>query len=149
MLGEWLLHYLVRKSCFIYLLICTLSLFAQEKIRFDNINLPDNIHNSWMHDIFQDSKGYLWFANKNGLNRYDGYELKTFRLPSDIWGAIGFHLIDEEKEAGTYKIEFSADDGSASGRKSAVSNILKKDEKYLYQMEAGDYTSNKQMILKR
>ena len=38
-------------SIFIY------NLLAQENIRFDNVNLPDNVNNKWMHDIFQDSRG--------------------------------------------------------------------------------------------
>ena len=50
-----------------------------------------------MHDIFQDSKGYIWFANWEGLNRYDGYELKTFELPQDLWPSTGFHYLTEDE----------------------------------------------------
>ncbi len=30
--------------------------------------------------ISQDDKGYMWFGTKNGLNRFDGYEFKTYRF---------------------------------------------------------------------
>lgn len=30
-----------------------------------------------VYDIFQDSRGFLWFGTEDGLNRYDGYELKV------------------------------------------------------------------------
>ncbi|MEJ2617028.1 MAG: two-component regulator propeller domain-containing protein, partial [Ignavibacteriaceae bacterium] len=97
MFWEWLLHQLISKSCIIYLLVVASSLFAQGKIRFDNIDLPDIVNNKYMHDIFQDSKGYIWFANWEGLNRYDGYELKTFELSSDRWPHTGFHYITEDE----------------------------------------------------
>ncbi|MGV3640832.1 MAG: hybrid sensor histidine kinase/response regulator, partial [Adhaeribacter sp.] len=29
--------------------------------------------------IMEDSRGYLWFATANGLNRFNGYQFKTFR----------------------------------------------------------------------
>lgn len=30
-------------------------------------------------DIMQDSKGYLWFATRNGLNRFDGQEMVVYK----------------------------------------------------------------------
>lgn len=35
-----------------------------------------------IHRIFQDSEGYIWYGTFDGLCRYDGYNIKTFR--SDI-----------------------------------------------------------------
>ena len=97
MSGEWFLHNQIRKFFFIFLPIVASSLFAQGKIRFDNIDLPDIVNNKYMHDIFQDSRGYIWFANWEGLNRYDGYELKTYELSSDRWPHTGFHHITEDE----------------------------------------------------
>lgn len=34
-------------------------------------------HNTVM-SLFQDSKGFIWVGTKNGLNRFDGHEFKTF-----------------------------------------------------------------------
>ncbi len=36
-----------------------------------------------IHRIFQDSDGYMWYGTFNGLCRYDGYNIKTFR--SDLF----------------------------------------------------------------
>ena len=34
--------------------------------------------------IMQDSRGFLWIATENGLNRYDGYEFKIYKnIPQD------------------------------------------------------------------
>ena len=27
----------------------------------------------------QDSRGYMWFGTQDGLNKYDGYEVRVFR----------------------------------------------------------------------
>ena len=37
--------------------------------------LPDNT----IRDIYQDSRGYLWFGTFNGLSRYDGYRIRTIQ----------------------------------------------------------------------
>ncbi len=41
-------------------------------------------------DILQDSRGLMWFSTKDGLNRYDGYEFKTYsHLPFDSFSISG------------------------------------------------------------
>ncbi len=32
-----------------------------------------------IYDLLQDRQGFLWFATKDGLNRYDGYSFQVFR----------------------------------------------------------------------
>lgn len=39
----------------------------------------DGLSNNLIRDIHQDKIGYLWIATSDGLNRYDGYNFKTFR----------------------------------------------------------------------
>lgn len=54
--------------------------FAQDmSIRFEQITTEDGLSQSTVNDILQDSRGFLWFATEDGLNRYDGYEFKVFR----------------------------------------------------------------------
>lgn len=53
---------------------------AQEmSIRFEQITTQDGLSQSTINDILQDSRGFLWFATEDGLNRYDGYEFKVYR----------------------------------------------------------------------
>ena len=37
----------------------------------------DGLANSHIHDIFQDSKGFIWFATENGLSRFDGIKFNN------------------------------------------------------------------------
>ncbi len=43
------------------------------------ITIDNGLSNSTVHQIFQDSKGFIWIATKDGLNRYDGFTFSTFR----------------------------------------------------------------------
>ncbi|MDX2445070.1 MAG: hypothetical protein QNK30_14840 [Bacteroidales bacterium] len=50
--------------------------------------------------IFQDSKGFIWFANRDGLLRYDGYELREFlETPigiNDLGVTSNFVIVEDE-----------------------------------------------------
>jgi signal transduction histidine kinase/ligand-binding sensor domain-containing protein/DNA-binding response OmpR family regulator len=48
-------------------------------IRFDHISLEQNLSQSAVHCILQDSKGFMWFGTEDGLNRYDGYRFVVYR----------------------------------------------------------------------
>ena len=64
----------------------------------------------------------------------------------NIEGEIIEKLIDEEKEAGTYKLEFPSVDCTQPNGKESEHLV---NGKYLYRLEAGNYISNKQMILSK
>lgn len=46
---------------------------------FDNISVSDGLPHNTVQKIFQDSRGFMWFATKDGLCRYDGYEYTVYR----------------------------------------------------------------------
>ena len=49
-----------------------------QNIKFDHYNDNNGLsHNSVRH-IVQDRKGFLWFGTYSGLNRFDGYQFKTY-----------------------------------------------------------------------
>jgi hypothetical protein len=65
--------------------------------------------------------------------------LKVF----DILGNEVATLVNEEKEAGIYEVEFSAIGGSASGgNASALPSGI-----YFYRLTAGDFTATKKMLV--
>jgi ligand-binding sensor domain-containing protein len=63
------------------LVIQPYSIFSQApKLKFKHISYEQNgLSNSTIESIFQDKKGFIWFATRDGLNRYDGYQVTIFR----------------------------------------------------------------------
>lgn len=55
-----------------------------ETFYFSNLNLKDGLSQISVLKIVQDSKGFMWFATRNGLNRYDGSEFTVYKhIPED------------------------------------------------------------------
>ncbi|MCU7549608.1 response regulator [Chitinophagaceae bacterium LB-8] len=43
------------------------------------LGIENGLSNNAVNTIFQDHNGFMWFGTYDGLNRYDGYQFKTFR----------------------------------------------------------------------
>ena len=54
-------------------------LYAQGHVYFEHIDKSTGLSNMAVSSIVQDSQGFLWFGTQGGLNRYDGYEFKTYK----------------------------------------------------------------------
>lgn len=56
------------------------SLSAQNyQVKFKRITLEDGLSESSISSIIQDCKGFMWFGTLDGLNKYDGYNITTYR----------------------------------------------------------------------
>jgi signal transduction histidine kinase/ligand-binding sensor domain-containing protein len=77
------------------LLICiTMSTTGQKKyIKFQNYDQYKGLSHNTVHCITQDEKGFLWIGTEDGLNRYDGYNFKTFTNDPDDLTSISDNFI--------------------------------------------------------
>lgn len=51
----------------------------EERFFFEHVGLEEGLSQLSILAILQDSEGYLWFATRNGINRYDGYTFTTYQ----------------------------------------------------------------------
>ena len=66
--------------CCMASLVGAITLTAQApKLTFTHLSNDQGLSNSTIEAIFQDSQGFIWFATRDGLNRYDGAEIITYR----------------------------------------------------------------------
>ncbi|MDF1546690.1 MAG: histidine kinase [Bacteroidales bacterium] len=54
-----------------------IDISAQQYI-YQHFTTADGLPSSEVYHVFQDSKGYIWFATDNGVSRYNGYEFENF-----------------------------------------------------------------------
>ncbi|MFI5130424.1 MAG: two-component regulator propeller domain-containing protein [Chitinophagales bacterium] len=62
---------------------------------FARFTIENGLSNNVVYSTLQDSKGFLWVATHDGLNRYDGFEFKKFlHSPFDKKSLAGNMTID-------------------------------------------------------
>jgi signal transduction histidine kinase/ligand-binding sensor domain-containing protein/DNA-binding response OmpR family regulator len=67
------------------LLSCVIRLHGQpvNAFKFEHITVDEGLAHSDAMAVSQDSNGFIWIGTNNGINRYDGYELKKYELYND------------------------------------------------------------------
>ena len=55
--------------------------YAQNIIpRFEGLGVNDGLSQSSVYSIYQDKKGFMWFGTADGLNRYDGENIRVYKI---------------------------------------------------------------------
>ncbi len=67
------------KSILSIFLFCYCSFSSIAQLRFERIGNQQGLSQSTVLKIFQDKKGFIWFATRDGLNKYDGYNFTVYR----------------------------------------------------------------------
>ena len=67
----------------LFTLVTLINLYPQEdRIQFSHLTTEEGLSYNNVTQILQDTRGFLWISTFNGLNRYDGYNVKVF-LPEN------------------------------------------------------------------
>ena len=59
------------------------ALSDTRSVRFQNISREQGLSQSFVYTIVQDQEGFMWFGTQDGLNRFDGFEIKIFNHDPD------------------------------------------------------------------
>lgn len=71
----------MRNYLFLLLILLfsvSISTRGSERFYFSNLSLENGLSQITITCIHQDTKGYMWFGTRNGLNRFDGYSFDVF-----------------------------------------------------------------------
>lgn len=75
------------------LFLCLLFISSKANAQlayFKNLTVDDGLSQSSVTTIMQDSRGYMWFGTQDGLNRYDGKNIKVYKsYKGDSTSVIG------------------------------------------------------------
>jgi signal transduction histidine kinase/ligand-binding sensor domain-containing protein/DNA-binding response OmpR family regulator len=55
---------------------------AQEVFKFEYVTVNEGLAHSDAVDVVQDHQAFIWIATNNGIDRYDGYQLKNYLIPN-------------------------------------------------------------------
>ncbi len=89
---------------FVIFLVPKIFLFSADE-NFEFISLEHGITQSYVYDIIQDEKGFLWLATADGLNRFDGYNFLPYKHNRSDSTTISdniIHSIDIDQEGKLY-----------------------------------------------
>lgn len=76
--------------------LCLLSTFPKLHAQhyFDHLTIKEGLTHNTVHCITQDTAGYIWIGTSYGLNRYNGFDLKTFNSSLSSDSSSGFKGLD-------------------------------------------------------
>ena len=65
------------------LLLCSVCCWGQPVCQIQHFSVDDGISQSIVQRIIQDKNGFIWFGTWNGLDRYDGYSFRNYKVSAD------------------------------------------------------------------
>jgi ligand-binding sensor domain-containing protein len=117
----------MRFKIFFILIIFSENLFAQSQqlnFQFEHLTEANGLSNNHVQCIFKDSKGYLWFGTEDGLNQFDGNELKILKHQNSSENSLVGNNIKQIAEDKNHHLIICAF-GNGISMKSANSNSFK------------------------
>jgi len=73
--------------------LSSLPSFGQDANDFNQLSVENAVELISTNSILKDQQGFMWFGTENGLNRYDGYQLKTFNHDPHNNNSLSDHWI--------------------------------------------------------
>lgn len=86
--------FIINKLC-----LETRALSNEERIiNFKRITVEDGLSQTTAQYLFQDSKGYMWIATTDGLNRYNGHDFDIYRYREGYTQSISGNYVSAVNE---------------------------------------------------
>jgi two-component system, sensor histidine kinase ChiS len=66
-------------ACFLLLWLLASETLISQQLAFRHLTIDDGLSQNAVFSILQDSRGFMWFGTKEGLNRYDGRNFVIYK----------------------------------------------------------------------
>ena len=76
-----------------FLFILSTVVVADGYLRFTHLSSDEGLSQNTIYDIYKDSRGFMWFGTRDGLNRFDGKKFTVYRQSHDGTNSIGANSI--------------------------------------------------------
>lgn len=90
------------KRLFAVMMACSVLAIASAGVipdmKFRRLDTREGLSNSMVSSILRDSKGYVWLGTGYGLNRYDGYRVRTYFSYDKDTTSLRNNRVDEIQE---------------------------------------------------
>ncbi|MDK2843027.1 MAG: hypothetical protein PWQ17_2533 [Anaerophaga sp.] len=83
----------------VFLFSCFIARAQSPNMKFRHITSKDGLVQNNVVAILQDSKGFMWFGTKAGLNRFDGYNFRSYEYSSDKENSMSSNQISSMVES--------------------------------------------------
>lgn len=71
----------MKKICFLLFTLFAFKAFAQNNSPyFEHLSVAEGLPEAFVEAMLQDKFGYMWLGTQDGLVRYDGYQVKVYKL---------------------------------------------------------------------
>lgn len=97
------------KNCWLLLLLCILSGYSSpaQKLIFKTYTVENGLVANPARNFYQDNKGFLWIATREGLSKYDGYKFTNFTIAN----GLSHNLINDMYESADGKLYIAENNG--------------------------------------
>ncbi|MCH8331041.1 MAG: hypothetical protein IH946_06635, partial [Bacteroidetes bacterium] len=87
----------IWRYIFIPIALLMYSLGFGQELSYEHFTTNDGLAGNEVYYVFQDSKGYIWFATSTGVSRYNGVEFENFTTDEGLSDNEVFTIHEDSK----------------------------------------------------
>jgi ligand-binding sensor domain-containing protein/signal transduction histidine kinase len=80
-------------------------------LKFTHLTTNDGLSQGYVVDILQDRRGFMWFATRDGLNRYDGNAFVVYKNNPNDSGSLSSNFLQDLMQADDGSLWIATDTG--------------------------------------
>lgn len=107
-------HNISKFVCLVTVLFTLPLLLRSQNLKFKRLSIDEGLSTVSVLTIFQDSQDFIWIGTQDGLNRYDGYHMKTYKTDQYSKSAIASNYVNCLYEDHNDNLYIGTDDGGLS-----------------------------------